>query len=173
MPSTSTDPGPHTAGPGPELLGTRLRLLLSLLEADVATVHDGLGLEGMRPRYVPVLRTLAAEGPSSIQDLAGATGVTHSAASQTVAQLVQEGLATVGPGSDGRRRIASLTAKAEALLPALDAEWQATAAAATALEAELAYPLSELVGEALAALQQRSMLQRISDAAPDLIRRRT
>ncbi|MEU0370741.1 MarR family transcriptional regulator [Streptomyces sp. NPDC006283] len=173
MPSTSPDSGPAGTRPGPEMLGTRLRLLLSALEADVTAVYDGLGLEGMRPRYVPVLRILAAEGASSIQDLAAATGVTHSAASQTVAQLVKEGFATVGPGRDGRRRIASLTAKAEALLPALDAEWQATAAAATAFEAELTYPLSELVGEALAVLQRRSMLERIYDAAPDLMRHRT
>lgn len=163
---------PAAPSPGPELLGTRLRLLLNLLDSDVTAVYEDLGLERLRPRYAPVLRTLSAHGPSSIQDLARATGVTHSAASQTVAQLVKEGLATVGPGSDGRRRIATLTAEAEALMPALDAEWQATAAAAAAFEAELPYPLSRLIGEALEALRRRPMRERIADAAPGLLPRR-
>lgn len=158
--------------PGPELLGTRLRLLLDLLDAGVAAVHDELGLDRMRPRYVPALRALAAHGPSSVQALAAATGVTHSAASQTVAKLAGEGLVSVAPGSDGRRRIASLTPKAEALMPTLDAEWRATAAAAAAFEAELAFPLSELVGEALEALGRRPMRDRIADAAPDLLQNR-
>ncbi|ATW51831.1 MarR family winged helix-turn-helix transcriptional regulator [Streptomyces peucetius] len=166
MPSPSQDPSADAPSPGPELLGTRLRLLLSLLDDGVAAVHDHLGLEGVRPRYVPALRALAADGPSSIQELAAATAVTHSAASQTVAQLVREGLVTVGPGSDGRRRIASLTARAESLLPVLDAEWRATAAAAAAFEAELSFPLSELIGEALEALRRRPMHKRILDAAP-------
>lgn len=166
MSPAAEDPAPHAPSPGPELLGTRLRLLLTELDAGVAAVYDDLGLEGVRPRYAPVLRALAADGPSSIQDLAAATGVTHSAASQTVAQLVKDGLVTVGPGSDGRRRIASLTARARSLLPALDAEWRATAAAATAFEAELPFPLSELIGEALEALRRRPMRERILDAAP-------
>ncbi|MFF3323946.1 MarR family winged helix-turn-helix transcriptional regulator [Streptomyces sp. NPDC002889] len=155
--------------PGPELLGTRLRLLLGLLEADVAAVYSDLGLAEVRPRYTPVLRTLARRGPSSIQDLAAAVGVTHSAASQTVAHLVKDGLTVVGPGRDGRQRITSLTPKAESLLPALDAEWEATTAAATAFEAELSFPLSELIGEALEALRRRPMRRRIADAAPHLI----
>jgi hypothetical protein len=88
---------------------------------------------------------------------------------RTVARPVSEGLAVVGPGEDGRRLIASLTPKAEALLSALDAEWTATAAAATAFEAELSHPRSEPIGEALEALGRRPMRRRIADAAPHLI----
>jgi DNA-binding MarR family transcriptional regulator len=163
----------NSPAPGPELLGTRLRLLLALLDADVAEVYADLGLAGFRPRYTPVVRALADLGPCSIQDLAVATGVTHSAAGQTVAQLVKDGLAARSPGEDARRRIVRLTSKAEALLPLLDAEREATTAAATALDAELTHPLSDLVGEALDALRRRPMRRRISDAAPHLIRRNT
>ncbi|MGW1137003.1 MarR family transcriptional regulator [Streptomyces zhihengii] len=163
-------PHPSPAAPGPELLGTRLRLLLSLLDSGVAAVYEDLGLADVRPRWVPYLRTLAAEGPSSVQALAAATGVTHSAASQTVAQLVREGLATVAPGADARQRVATLTDRAHGLLPSLDAEWEATAAAAAAFEAELSYPLSALVGEALDALERLPMRERVARAAPPLIR---
>jgi DNA-binding MarR family transcriptional regulator len=154
--------------PGPELLGTRLRHLLDLLDGDVEAVYADLGLDGIRPRLTPIIRELAAAGPSSIRELARAIGVTHSAASQTVAQMARQDLVVVTPGADARQRIVRLTPAAERLLPVLDAEWAATAAAATALEAELPFPLSELVDEALEALRRRPMRQRIAAVAPDL-----
>jgi DNA-binding MarR family transcriptional regulator len=154
---------------GPELLGTRLRHLLELIDGDVALVYDDLGLEGFRPRYTPIARTLAQAGPSSILALAQATGVTHSAASQTVNQMAKDGLVSLEPGTaDARQRIVRLTSAAGWLLPLLEAEWAATSAAAVALEAELSYPLSRLVDEAIAALRDRPMRQRIAEAAPDL-----
>ncbi|NYF59174.1 MarR family winged helix-turn-helix transcriptional regulator [Micromonospora purpureochromogenes] len=155
--------------PGPELLGTRLRHLLDLLDGEVAAVYADLGLPGFRPRFTPVIRALAAHGPASIRALAEATGVTHSAASQTVAQLAKAGLVTLSPGVDARQRIAHLTPRAESLLHVLNAESAATTAAARRFEAELSYPLSRLVDEALAALGRRSMRQRIADVAPDLV----
>lgn len=50
----------------------------------------------------------------------------------------------------------------------MNAEWDATVAAAAAFEAELPYPLSRLIEEAVEALGRRSMRQRIADAAPGL-----
>ena len=158
-----------TVTSGPEFLGTRLRHLLEVLDRDLATVYADLGLAGIRPRFVAYVRALAADGPRSIRDLAAAVGVTHSAASQTVAQMVRQDLVTLTAGSDARHRIVHLTPAAERLLPTLDAEWAATAAAATALEAELSMPLSALIDEMFDALGRRSMRERIADAAPDLL----
>ncbi|MEU6744172.1 MarR family transcriptional regulator [Streptosporangium sandarakinum] len=148
--------------PGPELLGTRLRHLIDLMDAEVAAVHADLGLEGFRPRFAAVVRALAAAGPRSIRDLARALGVTHSAASQTVAQMARQDLVTLTPGEDARTRIVRLTPRAEALLPALEVEWDATAAAAAELEAELSFPLSALVEEVLDALERRPLRRRIA-----------
>jgi DNA-binding MarR family transcriptional regulator len=150
-------------------LGTRLRHLLELMDGDVAAVYDGLGLPGFRPRYVPAVRILAAGGPCSIRDLARAVGVTHSAASQTVAQMVKDGLVVLERGVDARQRLARLSPRAEELLPVMNAEWDATVAAAAAFEAELSYPLSRLIDEAVAALERRPMRRRIADAAPGLL----
>lgn len=148
-----------------ELLGTSLRHLLEVLDGDVAAVYPQLGLaEGFRPRFTPVVRVLAADGPASIRDLAAALGVTHSAASQTVAQMARQGLVATAPGADARRRIVRLTPKARALLPALEREWAATTAAAAAFEAELPYPLGRLVDEALAALARTPLRTRITAA---------
>nr|WP_245757145.1 MarR family transcriptional regulator [Amycolatopsis xylanica] len=146
-------------------LGTRLRHVLEILDGDVAKFYDELGLGWMRPRYVPVVRALVQQGPLSIRDLAKAVGVTHSAASQTVAQMAKDGLITFTAGEDARQRIVHLTEKARELLPVLDAEWAATSAAAAQLEAELSFPLTELLDEVLAAVERRPMLQRIHDAS--------
>ncbi|MEV6422196.1 MarR family transcriptional regulator [Streptomyces sp. NPDC051662] len=171
---TSDSPGPYGArdsrvplgSPGPELLGTRLRHLLDRLDSGVEAVYTDLGMDGFRPRYTPVARVLAAApGPCSIRELAQATGVTHSAASQTVAQMAKDGLVVLAPGDDARRRMVRLTPRAEELLPALNAEWEATSAAAAEFEAELPYSLSRLIGEALEALDRRPMRQRIADRA--------
>ncbi|SFE30643.1 DNA-binding transcriptional regulator, MarR family [Actinacidiphila alni] len=152
-----------------DLLGTRLRHLLELLDGDLASLYPALGLpDGFRPRFTPVVRTLAASGALSIRDLAVRLGVTHSAASQTVARMTAQGLVELAPGADARQRIVRLTPAARELLPALDTEWAAARAAAHALETELPYPLGRLVDEALAALRRRPMRERIAaELSPD------
>ncbi|HEY3873405.1 MAG TPA: helix-turn-helix domain-containing protein [Actinocrinis sp.] len=161
---------PSVAFHGPEVLGTRLRHLLELLDGDVAAVYTDLGIEGFRPRYAPIVLALTRAGPSSILALARATGVTHSAASQTVNQMAKDGLVVLAPGSaDARQRIVRLTPRARRLLPLLEAEWEATTAAAAAFDAELSYPLSRLVDEAIGLLRERPMRSRIALAAPDLL----
>src|SRR5579875_2619424 len=119
-----------TTPPAGSLLGTQLRHVLELLDGDVAKVYAELGLDDYRPRFSPFIRVLVAEGPRAIRDLARAVGVTHSAASQTVAQMSRCGLVVCEAGGDARERIVHLTPKAQALVPLLDAEWAATSAAA-------------------------------------------
>ena len=143
------------------MLGTQLRHLLELLDGDVAEVYAELDLGGLRPRFVPVVRVLVADGPMSIREVATAISVTHSAASQTVTQMVNYGLVALRPGADARHRIAHLTPKARSLLPVMDAEWAATEAAEAELNAELPFSLTELVAAALQALERRSFRDRI------------
>ncbi|MET7418940.1 MarR family transcriptional regulator [Dactylosporangium sp. NPDC005555] len=144
-------------------LGSRLRHLLELLDGDVAAVYADLGLPEVRPRFAPVLRTLTRRGPATIRDLAAAVGVTHSAASQTVAEMARQDLVRLEAGDDARQRIVHLTDRAARLMPAIEAEMAATVAAAGALDAELPYPLSRLVEEAVAALEVRPMRVRIGE----------
>jgi DNA-binding MarR family transcriptional regulator len=146
-------------------LGTLLRHVLDEMDGDVASVLADLGTPGYRPRFSPVVRALAALGPVPIRDIARAIAVTHSAASQTVAQMASRGLVTLKPGEDARQRVVHLTARARALLPKVEAEWAATASAAAELDDELPFPLSELVPALAAALQRRSFRQRIAESA--------
>src|SRR5690349_11065578 len=94
-----------TVTSGPAFLGTRLQHLLDVFDRDLGSIYADLGLAHIRPRFVAYIRTIAASGPQSIRDLATAVGVTHSAASQTVAQMSRQGLVTLAPGSDARHRI--------------------------------------------------------------------
>jgi DNA-binding MarR family transcriptional regulator len=141
-----------------------MRHVLELLDGDVARVYADLGVPDYRPRYSPVIRALVVLGPLSIRDLAGAVGVTHSAASQ----MARHGLLTLERGADARQRIARLTARARALLPVIEAEWAATDAAAAELEAELPAALTEVLREAERAVLSRPMRSRIADAARTL-----
>jgi DNA-binding MarR family transcriptional regulator len=144
-----------------EAVGTLLRHVLELLDGDVATVYRDAGLPAYRPRFSPAVRALVASGPMSIRELAAAVGVTHSAASQTVAQMSRAGLVTLAPGADARRRIVALTPRAEALLPTVEAEWAATSAAMRELDAELPMPLADLLTAVLSALDRRPFRERI------------
>jgi DNA-binding MarR family transcriptional regulator len=156
-----------------DAIGTRIRHVLDLLDGDVAKVYVDLGLPEYRPRFSPVVRTLVARGPLSVRDLATAVGVTHSAASQTVAQLTKAGLVTQEPDSaDGRRRIVHLTGKARSLLPVIEAEWKATTAAMAELDAELSAPLGTVLAEIVQAVERRSFRARIDDQAGRALRRR-
>jgi DNA-binding MarR family transcriptional regulator len=159
--------GPVDAGDEPVVfgLGTRLRHVQELLDAEVAQVYVDLGLADYRPRFSPVVRALVELGPLSIRDLARAIGVTHSAASQTVAQMDRAGLVMLEPGADARQRIVHLTDRTRSLLPVINAEWAATGAAAEGLDAELPVPLPEMLAAILAAVRRRPMRERIVDAA--------
>lgn len=144
-------------------LGTLLRALLEQLDPAVEQAYRDLQLD-YRPRYTPVLRTLMAQGPCRIKDLASACGLSHSALSQTVAAMVRDGWLHASSGDDGRERILQLSPRAQRAMPALQAQWQATAVAARSLDADVGQPLEQVLRDALAALAQRPFAQRLQDA---------
>lgn len=149
-----------------DAVGTLLRHVLEQLDGDVAAIGRDLGLTDYRPRYSPVVRALVAGGPLPIRAIAEAVGVTHSAASQTVAQMARAGLVTLEAGKDARQRIVRLTPKAHALLPTIETEWAATVAALRGLDAELPMPLEDLLSEVAAALDRRPFRDRVADHLP-------
>ena len=145
-------------------LGTLLRHLAETLDGAVERAYVASGLDH-RPRYTPVVRALLALGPASIRAISVHAGITHSATSQTVSQMEARGLVQLTVGQDTRERIVALTPAAEASLPALKRQWEATNAAADDLDHELSAPLSDLLREAIAALERRPFDERIASAA--------
>lgn len=147
-----------------DLIGTRLKQVQDLLDGGLSQLYAELGLPGFRPRYTPVLRVLDGANGQSIRDLAEAVGVTHSAMSQTVAQLLRDGLVSSEAGSDARSRLVQLTPAAKKIIPTLDREWQLTSILARELEAEMSVPLSQILDEVLALLTQRPYAERAAAA---------
>ena len=144
-------------------LGTQLRHLIDLLDGDVAQQYKDIGLD-YRPRYTPIVRALMVLGTASIGQIADAAGITQPAATQTVNLMKHDGLVDVKPGADGRQRLVGLSEQGRSLLPALEACWAATQAAAEGLDAQLATPLSRVLNEAILALEEKSFQARISEA---------
>lgn len=145
-------------------LGTQLRHLIELLDGAVEQAYVDAGLD-YRPRYTPVMRVLAEQESATIGTLAALGGLTQPAATQTVALMAKKGLLTIAAsGEDGRQRMVSLSAEGKALLPRLQVCWQATKSAADSLDAELAFPLSTCLEQAIAVLERRSFGARIRDA---------
>lgn len=146
-------------------LGALLRRLTDHLDGAVQQAYADAGLD-YRPRFTPIVRALIAEGPATIRALSHRTGVTHSAASQTVSQMAERGLVVLSPGQDARERIVALTPAARALLPRLEEFWTATEAAARTLDRDIGQSLPDVLTQALDALERRSFADRIADASP-------
>jgi DNA-binding MarR family transcriptional regulator len=144
-----------------EGLGTTLRKLVDALDGGVQAHYDATGLN-FRPRFYPVARYLQAGQVLSIRALANATGVSHSALSQTVGEMRSAGLVTSSPGQDGRERLIELTANGREACGRLQGLWDAVARAAAGLDAELSMPLGDLLRETASRLNAEDFASRIA-----------
>lgn len=149
--------------PANATLGTLLRHLIETLDGSVQTAYADLALN-YRPRYTPVLRVLRELGSASIRTISQRAGITHSAVSQTIAQMSRDGLIEMQVGDDARERIVALSPAALAMLPTLEGQWAITNAAAQTLDDELSMPLSQLLREAIDALERQPFKARMSQA---------
>lgn len=130
--------------------------------------YEEAGLD-YRPRYTPVMRALMVSEPSTLGAIAEFAGITQPAATQTVALMIKDGLIASHAGpQDGRQKLITLTDRGRALIPALQRCWQATAAASAALEAELPFSLSEVLGRTIQALEAKPFGERIREARSEL-----
>jgi DNA-binding MarR family transcriptional regulator len=150
-----------------QTLGTQLRHLIDLLDGAVGAAYVKAGLD-YRPRYTPVLRALLVDEPMTIGEIAEATGLTQPAVTQTVTLMAKNGLVRVRPSTDdARKKTVRTSRRGREMLPRLQECWQATAAAARSLDAELPHGLSALLAHAIEALERKPFDQRIAEAHGD------
>ncbi|SRR4051794_21351845 len=140
-----------------------LHRLLARMDAEIGQVYTDRDIKGLKPSYVLELLRLHANGPMTITELADSVGRTHSALSQKVSAMRTAGLVRTVPGKDARSKKVTLTAKSKKLVELLAAEWRATEAAITELEAELPYPMTQVVRDVEAALARKSFHDRITE----------
>lgn len=153
--------GPKPDDPGEHSLWRPLRLLTSALDADIARLYAESGNVGLKPSWVMELLRLNAKGAMTITELAESVQLTHSAISQKVSAMRAAGLVKTTTASDARSKTVVLTAKARRIAGRLAAEWRATEATIAEIEAEIPYPLSRVVADIEAALQQKSFYDRV------------
>jgi DNA-binding MarR family transcriptional regulator len=132
------------------------------MDADIARIYAEADIEGLKPTWVHELLRLHARGPMTIAELARSTHRTHSAASQKVAAMRAAGWVRTVPGADARSKRVVLTRKAQREVAAMAAEWRATEASAAEIEAEIPYPLSQVVTDITAAIARKSFHDRIA-----------
>jgi DNA-binding MarR family transcriptional regulator len=132
------------------------------MDNEIGRIYDDHAITGITPRHVMPLIRLAHVGEMTIRELSSELGVTHSAASQTVAALIRAGYVRSKKGADARTRTITLTANGRALIPLLEAEWRATEAAIAELEDEIPYPLSQVARDLESALGRRSFYERVT-----------
>jgi DNA-binding MarR family transcriptional regulator len=140
-----------------------LHQLLARMDQEIARIYTERQIQGLKPSFVMELLRLHAKGPLTITELAESVGRTHSALSQKVSAMRTAGLVRTVPGADARSKKVALTAEAEGIVELLAAEWRATEAAITELEAELPYPMSKVVQDVEEALARQSFHDRIAE----------
>jgi DNA-binding MarR family transcriptional regulator len=147
-------------------LGSLLRSLLERLDGEVERLYQ-VEEPGFRPKYYPIVRILLRDSPIPLARIAQECGITHSAVSQTVSEMVEGGLVEMRPGKDARERLASLSEEGKAVCARLIPLWTAVHVAAAELDAELTEPLSAVVTQALDALTRRPFGSRIREHLPE------
>ncbi|MER6083831.1 winged helix DNA-binding protein [Streptomyces sp. NPDC001833] len=153
----------HAIDPTRQSLWRPLRLLQASMDADIARIYSEQQIEGLKPSFVVELLRLHACGPMTIAELAESVQRTHSALSQKVAAMRTAGWVQTVVGDDARTRKVTLTDKARRIVDRLAAEWRATEAAVADLEAEIPYPLSQVVTDIDRALERKSFHDRIAE----------
>ena len=141
-------------------MGTQLRAMTAALDGDVQSLYDEFGVP-FRARFYPIVQHLLRSGPTRVNDLAAAIGVSQPAATQTIAEMTKAKLVAASPGADGRERRIDLTADGAAIADRLAPLWAAVEAAARELNAELPIPLSEVIAATFRALHRESFKDRI------------
>ncbi|MGI8417189.1 MAG: MarR family winged helix-turn-helix transcriptional regulator [Nakamurella sp.] len=157
------DLDPLPADPVDQSAWRELRLLQAVMDADIGRLYAERNIDGLRPSHTMALIRLNHRGPMTITELADSVQGTHSAMSQKVAALRRAGLVRSAAGSDARTKRISLTAKAKRIVGFLEAEWRATENAVAGIEAEIPYPLSQVVDDITEALQRKSFHDRVVD----------
>jgi DNA-binding MarR family transcriptional regulator len=153
----------HALDPTQQSLWRPLRLLQASMDADIARIYSERQIEGLKPSFVMELLRLHACGPMTIAELAESVQRTHSALSQKVAAMRTAGWVQTVVGDDARSKKVTLTDKARRVVDRLAAEWRATEAAVADLEAEIPYPLSQVVTDIERALERKSFHDRIAE----------
>jgi DNA-binding MarR family transcriptional regulator len=116
---------------GPLAVAARLQRLADTIRKDGALIYKENGID-FHPKWFPIVYVLSRKGPLSVVDLANEVGIAHPSVIQLIKELEAKKLVKSSSHKvDGRKRVLSLTPKAEELVKEMEPVWDKIKAAVT------------------------------------------
>jgi DNA-binding MarR family transcriptional regulator/GNAT superfamily N-acetyltransferase len=138
-----------------------LKRLSERLIQETTIIYKAHGLK-FEPRWFAIFSYLLQHGPTSVTDLAIATGVTHPAVNQIASELSECGLIrSEADERDARRRLLILTDRAHQMEPTLKAVWRHLHAALSDINEEVQVDLVNTVLRFEQAIGKEGLLARM------------
>lgn len=141
-------------------LASRMRRVTQTMLEDGDRAYAAAGLD-FRTRLFPIVYGLHRDGPMTVGELAAFSGFSQPATSQTLRHLVKAGHAAISRGKDARERLVKLTPAGEKLVEFLQPFWRRARAVQEGLLAETQPNFLEALASLEAALERRSLFERI------------
>ncbi|TND08568.1 MAG: MarR family transcriptional regulator [Bacteroidetes bacterium] len=114
---------------GPLAVAARLQRLADTIRRDGTVIYKKHGID-FEPKWFPVVYVLKRKGALSVVDLAGEVGLAHPSVIQLVKELeAKELVKSSSDKADGRRRLLTLTPKAQKLVTKMEPVWDKIRAA--------------------------------------------
>lgn len=145
---------------GPLAVAARLQRLADSIRKDGTLVYKEHGID-FEPKWFPVVYVLSRKGPLSVVDLAGEVGIAHPSLIQLVKELEAKKLVrSSSDKSDKRKRLISLTPKAQLLIAEMQPVWDKIRAAVAEL-VETENNLMKSMAETEEQLSRESFFDRV------------
>jgi len=148
--------------------GTRLRLLTDKFINDAVKVYQSQNIE-FEPRWFAMFYLLYTKSPLSISEITSELGYTQPAVTQIANILIKKKLLKITKDrNDSRRKMLTLSAKGQELMPKLKNLWYGFSSAIDELFAEINCNLLNEMEKIEIALQRKDMLTRVTEKISEM-----
>lgn len=149
---------------GKKAIGSRLRLLTEKVTTDAAAIYRLYNVE-LTPKWFPVFYVLTELGPASITEIAKEISHSHVSVGKIVREMAKAKLVTEKTDrKDGRRTVVQLTPKGRSAARKIEVQYRDVQVAVEEISKQATHDLWQAVGEWDELLDQRSLLDRVTDA---------
>ncbi|WP_141734303.1 bifunctional helix-turn-helix transcriptional regulator/GNAT family N-acetyltransferase [Oligoflexus tunisiensis] len=144
-------------------LATRIRTLGDTMLADGLQIYAGLGLN-FQPRWFSVFYLLQEHHELPVTEVASRIGLSHPAIIKIIESMEEAGLIESGRNSrDARKRMITLSAKGEALIPELQPVWKALEEELKQLFADLNIDILGVLESMERMIQEKPISKRVQE----------
>lgn len=146
---------------GKMAIGSRLRMLTSIITADANRVYELYGMP-LQAKWFPVFFALIGGDEMGVTEIARVIGHSHPSVIQILKEMEKAGLVkSKADTHDKRRTLMSLTSKARKLVPTLERQFIDVQKAVEKLDAESQHSLWNAIEDWEKLLEKQSLYDRI------------